>query len=109
MFCHLGGLAFVLVIPFANVIAPLIFWLIQKDKHPFVDREGKEALNFQISISIYAVACGLLVFAVIGLFLLPALMVFNVVMIILAAVKANNGEHFHYPLTIRFIYSLSDL
>lgn len=103
MFCHLAGLARFAPIPFAGIIAPLILWQIKKDEHPFVDYNGKEAVNFQISVAIYLVAAILLCFVVIGFVLVPAVVVFNIVFLIIAAVKANNGEHYEYPLTIRFI------
>jgi uncharacterized Tic20 family protein len=103
MFCHLAGLARFAPIPFAGIIAPLIVWQIKKDEHPFVDYNGKEAVNFQISVAIYLVAAILLCFVVIGFFMVPAVVVFNIVFLIIAAVKANNGEHYEYPLSIRFI------
>lgn len=104
MFCHLAGLArFVVPVPFGGIVAPLIIWQIKKDEHPFVDYNGKEAVNFQISVAIYLLVAILLVFVVIGVVLLPAVVVFNIVFLIIAAVKANNGDHYEYPLTIRFI------
>jgi uncharacterized Tic20 family protein len=103
MFCHLAGLARFAPIPFAGIIAPLIIWQIKKDEHPFVDYNGKEAVNFQISVAIYLLVAILLIFVVIGVVLLPAVAVFNIVFLIIAAVKANNGEHYEYPLSIRFI------
>ncbi|MCK4340889.1 MAG: DUF4870 domain-containing protein [Phycisphaerae bacterium] len=95
MACHLLALV--------GFLGPLIMWLIKKDEHPFVDDQGKEALNFQISVLIYAVGCGFLVIVLIGLLLLPALGIFNLVMIIIATVRANDGEYYRYPLCIRFI------
>lgn len=105
MFCHLGGLAALLpILPFiGGVIAPLIIWQIKKDEYPFVNEQGKEAVNFQISILIYEIAAGLLIFACIGAFLLPAVMIFDIVFLIIAAIKANDGFHYRYPLCIRFI------
>ena len=102
MLCHLGALAGY-VIPFGNIIAPLIIWLVKKEESELVDRHGKESLNFQISIAIYCAIAFLLVFIVIGIPLLFALGIFNLVMIIVAAVKTNSGEDFRYPLCIRFI------
>jgi len=102
MFCHLAGLGgFVPLAPiFGSIIAPLIVWQIKKDQFAFVDEQGKEAVNFQISILIYAIVATL---TCIGLVLLPAVYVFDVVFLLIASVKANNGEHYRYPLTIRFI------
>jgi uncharacterized Tic20 family protein len=101
--CHLLGLAWLTPIPFANVLAPLVLWLWKKDVNPGVNAHGKEAINFQISMSIYAILAGLTLLVVIGLVLLPAVLVTNIVLVIIAAVKASRGEIYRYPLTIRFI------
>jgi len=105
MFCHLAGLAlFIPVLPvIGSVIAPLIIWQIKKDDYQFVNEQGKEAVNFQLSILIYGIVAGLLCFACIGFVLVPAVIVLDVIFILIAAVKANDGYHYHYPLTIRFI------
>jgi uncharacterized Tic20 family protein len=104
MFCHLAGLGgFLPIAPIlGGIIAPLIIWQIKKDQFAFVDEQGKEAVNFQISILIYLLVAGLFV-CVHRLFLLPAVYIFDVVFLLIAAVKVNNGEHYRYPLTIRFI------
>ena len=105
MFCHLGGLAGLLpIVPaIGSIIAPLIIWQIKKDEFPFVNEQGKEAVNFQISMLIYALIAGALICVGIGIFLLPVVGVFDLVFLLIAAVKANNGEHYRYPLSIRFI------
>jgi hypothetical protein len=105
MFCHLVGLAaFSTIFPiFGGAIGALIIWQIKKDEHPFVNEQGKEAVNFQISILIYELVAGLLIFACVGAFLLPAVMIFDIVFLIIAAIKANDGFHYRYPLCIRFI------
>lgn len=104
MICHLAGLAgFVVPVIVSGVIAPLIIWLIKKDEDPFIDENGKEVVNFQISISIYSMACIPLVFIVIGVPLLIGVWIFDLVCIIIAALKANEGQHYRYPLTIRLI------
>ncbi len=103
MYCHLAGLGWLVIPLVGNIVAPLIFWQYKKDNYPFVDQHGKEAMNFQISMTIYfAVAIGLC-FMCIGAFLLPAVAVVDLVLLIIAAVKAANGEMYKYPLTIRFI------
>jgi uncharacterized Tic20 family protein len=102
MGCHLIALAG-LVIPFGHIIGPLVFWLIKKDESEFVEDQGKESLNFQISITIYAIVSAILILLVIGIFLLFAVGIFWLVMVIVAAMKASSGEKYRYPLTIRFI------
>lgn len=105
MICHLAGLGGLIpVVPIiGSVIGPLIVWQIKKDEFGFVADQGKEALNFQISILMYAIVSGLLCFACVGFVLLPAVYVFDLIFLLIAAVKANDGEHYRYPLTIRFI------
>lgn len=100
--CHLLALAG-LVVPFGNILGPLIMWLVKKDESAFVDDQGKEALNFNITISIAGFIAFLLMFVVIGGLLLPIIGIFWLVMTIIAAVKANGGERYRYPLTIRLI------
>ena len=102
MLCHLLALCG-LVIPFGNILGPLVLWLVKKEGMPFVDDQGKESLNFQISIAIYGVGAFLLSFVVIGIPLAIALGVFWLVMVIIATVAANNGERYRYPLTIRLL------
>jgi len=102
MFCHLSAFAG-FFIPFGNIIGPLIIWLVKRPESLFVDFHGKESLNFQISITIYSIVASLLCFRVIGIPILFGLIIFEVVMIIIATLRANNGEEYRYPLTIRFI------
>ncbi len=102
MLAHLSALAG-FIIPFGNIIGPLVVWLIKKDESAWVDRQGKESLNFQISVSIYALVAGILTLILIGILLLLAVGIFSLVMIIIATVKVNNGEDFQYPLCIRFL------
>jgi uncharacterized Tic20 family protein len=102
MIAHLSMLCG-FIIPLGNVIGPLIVWLIKKEEGPFVDQHGKEALNFNISMTIYSAISYLLVFVLIGFVLLAVLFVFFVIALITAAIKANDGKPYRYPFTIRFI------
>ena len=100
MLCHLAGLA--VFIPFGHIIGPLIVWVIKKEDHPEIDRHGREALNFQVSWTIWAFIAGVLWLVFIGIILTAVLGIAWLVLTILAAVKANKGEFYRYPLTIRF-------
>lgn len=102
LFCHLSSLAG-FVVPFGNIIGPLVIWLIKKDALPFVDDQGREALNFQISITIYVLASILLIFVVVGIPLLIVVGFFALIMTVIAAIKASDGVKYRYPLCIRFI------
>ena len=103
MFCHLAALVGFVGIPFGSIIGPLVVWLIKKDTMPFVNVNGKEALNFQISLAIYALCCIPLMFILVGFILLFAVLALDLVMIIIAAMKANKGIAFKYPLCIRLV------
>jgi len=102
MFAHLSALAG-FVIPLGHIIGPLVVWLIKKDIYAFVDDQGKESLNFQISMTIYYVVAIVLILLLIGILLLAALALFSLIMVIVAGLKANQGEKFRYPVTIRFV------
>jgi uncharacterized Tic20 family protein len=85
------------------LVGPLIVWLVKRDDHPFLDEQGKEAVNFQITMMGAIIVCIPLIFVAIGLVLMPLIGIFDVVLTIIAGIKAANGEHWRYPLTIRFI------
>jgi uncharacterized Tic20 family protein len=104
MLSHLLALSGFIGVPFGNVLAPLIIWLVKKDQSQFVADQAKESLNFQISLIIYAIVSGILVLVLIGFLLLAVVFVGGIVLTIIATMKANNGEHYRYPLTIRLIH-----
>lgn len=91
------------LIIFTGFVGPLIIWLIKKDESPFVDRHGRTALNFSITLTIAAFVSAILIIVLIGLLLLLAVMVIGIVFPIMAALKANNGEEYTYPLAIKFL------
>lgn len=103
MLCHLTALAAFIGVPLGHILGPLVVWLLKKNEYPSVDEQGKESLNFQISMTIYGIAAALLIFVFIGIFLLIGLAVTDLVLVIIASVKTSNGEPHRYPLTIRFI------
>ncbi len=103
MFCHLAALLGFMGVPFGHIIGPLVVWLIKRDDDPFINDHGKESLNFQISMTIYGIVAALLVFVVVGIILLIAVGLADLIMVIIASVKAANGERYRYPCTIRFI------
>jgi uncharacterized Tic20 family protein len=102
MICHLSALAG-FVIPLGNIFGPLVVWLIKKDEFPLVADQGKEALNFQISMTIYYIVAIILIIVLIGIVLLIGLAIFSLIMTIVAMVKANEGVAYRYPLCIRII------
>jgi uncharacterized Tic20 family protein len=101
-FLHLSVLAG-LVVPIAGVVVPILIWQLKKAELPGLDVHGINAINWMISELIYAVVCVILVFVIIGGPLLIVLGVLGVVFPIIAAIKANNGEVWQYPLTIQVL------
>jgi uncharacterized Tic20 family protein len=103
MICHLSALSG-FVFPFGNLLGPLIVWLVKRAEFPQVDVHGKEALNFQITVTIAAAICIPLMFVLIGIPMMFAVGVGALILTIMAGVKVSNGEFdFKYPLTIRFL------
>lgn len=88
---------------FGGIVAPLILWLTQRDKIEYMDEQGKEIMNFQISMFIYAILCIPFIFIIIGVLPLIAIALLTIIFPIINAVKVNNGEQPHYPLSIKFI------
>lgn len=132
MWCHLAGLAWIsfliLPIPYLSLLVPYLVWAKGRTIHPFIDEQGKEALNFQISISIYLTAllllgfflffaiCGVVISspldqtvlntlffggALMGMAAL-ALILLQTIASVVGAVRAANGQSYRYPLTLRF-------
>lgn len=102
MLCHLSVLSG-FIIPFATILAPLVIWLIKKDEMQFVEDQGKESLNFQITMFIGFIIAMVLMLVAVGFLLMPALAIFDLIMVIIAAMKANEGVRYRYPFAIRFI------
>lgn len=102
MLCHLSAFAGYLV-PFGNIAGPLVVWLLKKNEDAFIDDQGKESVNFQITITIAAILAGFSILLLVGIILLPAVLLFDLVMKIVAAINASNGTWYRYPLSIRLI------
>jgi hypothetical protein len=102
MLAHLSALpgSFFVI---GSIVAPLAIWQIQKDKSAFVDYHGKEAVNFQITMALAAAVSFLLMVILIGFVLIWLVGAVWLIFTIIAGIKANNGEYYRYPVTIRFI------
>ena len=103
MFCHLSSFALFLIPFLGNIVGPLIIWIIKKDEFPLVNDQGKESLNFQISMTIYFFVSVLLSVIVIGVPIMIAILLFVPIVTIIAAIRASEGINYRYPFTIRFI------
>ena len=93
---HLGPLLL-------GFVAPLVVWLVFKDRSTFLDRHGKEALNFQIAYLVYFVVAAFSMIVLLGFLLLPVLAVAWVVLMVLAAVSASQFQDYRYPAIFRVI------
>lgn len=102
MACHLSAFAG-FIFPFGNIVVPLVIWLIKSEDMPFVREQGKESLNFQITAFIAFMVCALLMVVGIGFLLVWPLAIYVGIAVIIAAVKANEGVSYRYPLAIRLI------
>ena len=126
MACHFSALAALLCIPFGNILGPLIVWMIKKDEYPLVEKNGKNDLNFQIFIAIYAVALGVIVAVLYGIialisFIIPflgflsllvtilsvllgaALAISGLGLAVIAGLKVKDGETYEYPFSLQLI------
>jgi hypothetical protein len=89
------------IVPFGNILGPLLVWLLKRDQSAFVAAHAKEALNFNITLAIGALICLLLLQFSIGILMAALLAIFWLVMTIIAALKANEGLAYRYPFTVR--------
>ena len=101
--CHIIALVGLLGNGIGFLLGPLIVWLLKREDHPFIDEQGKEAVNFQITMFLAFLVAFFLLFFVIGIVLMPLVVIGNVIFIVLAAVKANEGVAYRYPFAIRFL------
>jgi len=99
---NMAVLCYLLAI-FTTFVGPLIIWLIKKDEDSFVDDQGKEVLNFQITVILAMLAASLLSALCIGVPLLFAIPIADVILCVIGAVKASNGIAYRYPLCLRLL------
>jgi len=102
MFCHLSAFAR-FFFPFGGIIGPIICWISRKDESEWVNINGKASLNFQLSMLLYTVLLIPLCFIVVGIPLLIALFILDIVCIIVATIRAAKGEAYKYPISIPFV------
>jgi uncharacterized Tic20 family protein len=102
MLAHLTAFAG-FIVPLGFIIGPLVVWLIKRDQSAFVADQGKEALNFNISVLLGIAVCGALVWILIGILLGVALFVFWMAVTIIAGIKASEGIRYRYPYALRLV------
>ena len=91
------------VFPFAHIIAPLVIWMIRRDASAFVNDQGKESVNAQITVTVYAAICIPFCLVGIGFVMLGVLWLAGVILVIVAAVAAYEGRPYRYPLILRLV------
>jgi uncharacterized protein len=101
--CHATALAGFFVPWAGHILGPLIIWLAKRGDSPEIDANGKESLNFQISMLIYNIIAGILCLVLIGFVILAILHILNLVLVIVASIQVSDGKFYRYPLTIRLI------
>ena len=110
MFCHLGGLARITFFPFGAILVPFIIWLAKQDEHPYIDDQGREAVNFQFTMSVLSLTAWLTIavlkwIPIIGILRFPLYVVPPLIWIaavggaIYAAMRVNDGDDFRYPFS----------
>lgn len=102
MLVHLSAFAG-LLIPLGTLLGPLAVWLLKREQSIFVDDQGKEALNFQLTVIIYSIISSLLIVVGIGIVLLVIIGIMALILTVMAGIKANEGIYYRYPFTFRLI------
>jgi uncharacterized protein len=102
MLCHLSALAG-FIFPFGGILGPMICWLSRKEESMWVDINGKNSMNFQLSFLLYMILSIPLCFIIVGIPIVFALGTTKLVCSIIASIKSSKGELFKYPLVIPFI------
>lgn len=101
--CHFAGLPVFTILGLANVLAPLVIWLMKKETMPFVDQHGKESLNFQLTMLIAYAVVGMTFCLGVGRYLIGALVVLQIIFPLIAGIAAYDGKPYRYPLALRLI------
>jgi uncharacterized Tic20 family protein len=103
MLAHLSALVGLLIPLIGNVLGPLVVSIARSDQSAFVAAHAKEALNFNISVTLAAVLCTLLMLVFVGFLLGSALFIAWLVMTLIAAIKASEGAAYRYPFSLRLV------
>ena len=101
--CHASALLGLFFHFLGHIFGPLIVWLLKRGESAEIDAHGKESLNFQLSMLIYDAVAVLLCFVLIGIPILIGLWILNIILVIIASIRASEGRLYRYPLTIRFL------
>ncbi len=103
MLCHYAAFCWFLLPMIGNVLGPLILWQLKRESDPFIDDQGREALNFQITFSVWMMIAGILAWVIIGFALIPLISLVALVLVIIAGMRANEGKRYRYPFCWRVL------
>lgn len=103
MLCHYAAFFWFLMPMVGNVLGPLLVWQLKKDSDPFIDDQGREAFNFQLTYSLWMIICGILGWILIGFALAALVNLVSLVLVVIAGIRANEGRAYRYPLNWRFV------
>ncbi len=103
MLCHISAVAGFLAPCILNIVAPLVIWLMKREDSPFVNDQGREAVNFNITVSICTAICFVLAWIIIGIPLLFILGITWFILVLIATLRANDGVAYRYPFCLRLI------
>lgn len=103
MLAHLSALAGLVIPIIGNVLGPLVVSIARSDQSPFVAAHAREALNFNISVTLAAIVCVVLMLVLVGFLLGSALFIAWLVMTLIAAIKASEGATYRYPISLRLV------
>jgi len=91
------------IVPGIGILGPLVIYLVKKDESPFVRDNALESLNFQLTIILLYILAGILVLVFIGIFLFWVIGIMNAVLVIVATVRASEGQVYRYPISLRLV------
>ena len=120
--CHLSALIMLVGVPLGNILGPLVVWLAKRQENEFVNDQGKEALNFQITFALCEIVLFILIFLLVfgaplhyqpfsilpvsffpAMLIMMALFILNIGLVIMAAIRSNEGISYRYPFTLRIV------
>lgn len=103
MLAHLAALCGLIAPVIGNVAGPWLLWLMKRDESAFVGEQARESLNFNITVSLGAIVCGIAALVLIGFLLGLALFIAWLALTLTAAIRASEGVHYHYPFALRLV------
>lgn len=103
MICHLSALIGILGNGIGFLLGPLVVWLIKREDHPFIDEQGKEAVNFQITMFLALLVSALLALVLIGFLFMIIIAFLMIIFPIIGAIRASDGKNYRYPVSLRLI------